>query len=597
MKARRHAAKTDRGMAPGHLFSMGPDEASVAGFAESSVNVLRLTAAAACMAIGALHPLLAENSKNASDSSTLKSRILHNRTAYIPPQCYTRTRDENDRVHNPCFSCHTRPRRPNFVNDADLQLEYDFSLLPQTNRWKNLFKDRREAVAKISDDEVLRYIRTSNYFDGGGRIIPAARLAADPAAWDYDDNGRWEGFVPDARFNFDAEGFDRDPEGHLTGWRAYAYYPFLGTFWPTNGSTDDVLIRLPQAFRTNRKGEEDLGVYKTNLAIIEALLKEKDVAMEPVDEAALGGVDLDKDGRIGTASRIAYDWAPLEKRYMWYVGKALEEQRSGRVHLAAGLYPEGTEFLHTVRYVDVNDAGENLLAPRIKELRYARKRYWLTYADLQNLALKEIKEKHDFPDRLRTVRGNIEAGVSNGQGWMYAAMIEDARGALRPQTYEELSFCVGCHGGVGANRDGIFSFHRKFDHAGAFRNGWYHWSQKSLAGTPERVRTDGKPEYAFYLKTNGAGDEFRANGEIMEKFFGADGEPRADMLQGLRADISTLLFASRRRALDLDKAYWTIVKEQSFIEGRDPTLAPIRSVHEQVPDQATTGTKVPVAGF
>jgi hypothetical protein len=528
---------------------------------------------------------------------SLKERTLQNPAAYIPSQCYTKTRDESGQVHNPCFSCHTRPLRPNFINDADLQLAYDFSLLPQTNRWRNLFKDRRAAIAGVTDAEILEYVRTSNYFDAQGEIIPRARLAAVPPEWDYDGNGRWEGFVPDAHFRFDSQGFDRDPDGRLTGWRAFAYYPFLGTFWPTNGSTDDVLIRLPRAFRTNLQGKPDLTVYKTNLAVVEAMLKEKDVAIDAVDERRLGGVDLDRDGQIGTARKVAYDWVPREQRLMWYVGKALEQQRAGRVHLAAGLYPEGTEFLHTVRYIDLNEAGDNLLAPRMKEVRYARKIHWSSYADLQYMALAEVKEKHDFPDRLRTVRGNLEAGVSNGQGWVYAAMIEDAQGELRPQTYEELAFCVGCHGGIGGNRDGIFSFHRKLDYPGAHQRGWYHGTQKGLEGTPERLRADGKPEYAFYLETNGAGDEFRGNQEVIRRFFDEEGGLKPDMLGRLRGDISTLLFASPARALKLNKAYREIVLEQSFTHGRDATFAPVKNVHEAVPDGEETGVLEPVPGF
>ena len=50
-------------------------------------------------------------------------------------------------------------------------------------------------------------------------------------------------------FDFDDEGFDHAPDGTPTGWRAFAYMPLPSTFWPANGSTDDVLIRLPEAYR------------------------------------------------------------------------------------------------------------------------------------------------------------------------------------------------------------------------------------------------------------------------------------------------------------------------------------------------------------
>jgi hypothetical protein len=403
--------------------------------------------------------------------------------------------------------------------------------------------------------------------------------------------------MPDAYFRFDDEGFDLDPEGHLTGWRAFGYYPFVGTFWPTNGSTDDVFIRLAASFQRNLAGEFDRAVYKTNLAIVESLIRRRDIAIEPVDEAALGGVDLDRDGIIGTAEWVRYDWAPREGHLMWYVGQALEEQRAGRVHLAAGLYPEGTEFLHTVRYIDIDEAGGNQLAARMKEVRHARKRYWMTYAELDSRMAAETKEKHDFPDRVRVFRGNLESGVSNDQGWVYSALIEDAEGQLRPQSYEELAFCVGCHGGMGATTDSSFAFPRRFE-ADGFQRGWHHWSQKGLDGLPEPLRRDGEPEYAFYLAANGAGDEFRQNREVRERFFSADGELKPEMLERLSEDISVLLYASPERAMQLNKAYRVIVREQSFIEGRDAMIETAGfNVHPWVDQNTPTGVEEPLLGY
>lgn len=219
-------------------------------------------------------------------------------------------------MHNPCFVCHTKPRRPNFVDDSGSQLSYQFADDPRKNPWENLFKDRREAVGRISDEDIKEYVSTSNYFDAAGKIKLVAILNEVPSGWDYDGNRRWDGFVPDAWLNFDNEGFDRDPRGNPTGWRAFGYYPLPGTFWPTNGSTDDVLVRLPAPFRTDSDGRPNLTVCKTNLAVVEAMLKERDISIEPVDEKSLGGIDLDKNGKIGIASKIAYDWAPLEDRFM-----------------------------------------------------------------------------------------------------------------------------------------------------------------------------------------------------------------------------------------------------------------------------------------
>jgi hypothetical protein len=44
---------------------------------------------------------------------------------------------------------------------------------------------------------------------------------------------------------------------------------------------------------------------------------------------------------------------------------------------------------------------------------------------------------------------------------------------------------------------------------------WYHWNQKGLKNLPEPPNN----EYSLYLEKNGAGDEFRANVEIIEAFF------------------------------------------------------------------------------
>ncbi len=464
---------------------------------------------------------------------TLQSKALYNEAAYIPPQCYTQTIDSQNRVYNPCFTCHQDSIAPNYNNDADLQHSYAFPEYALTNHWTNLFKDRSQEIAAISDAEILAYIRTDNY-----------KVLIDKLS----NNDQWDGFVPDCYFNFDAEGFDRDTAGNYTGWRAFAYYPFPGTFWPANGSTDDVIIRLSPEFQQNDNGEFDLQIYKLNLAIVEALIKRQD-----------GVVDLDK---------IVYDWAPLQKRYMSYVGKAKQKK------LAAGLFPLGTEFLHSVRYIDIDEQNNIKMAARMKELRYARKASWRNYGQLEDLALDKIKEKDDFPDRLDQIIGNMEHGVSNKQGWILQGFIENAQGDLRPQTYEEHVFCVGCHSNLGATTDSMFAYARKLPGEKA----WYHWNQKGLKKLPEPPNN----EYSLYLEKNGAGDEFRANVEIIEAFFKEDGSLKQDMLNKLHNDISLLLYPSPARALQLNKAYRVIVKEQSFKEGRDATITPPKNVHQQI---------------
>ncbi len=499
------------------------------------------------------------------------SSTLDNPHAYIPPQCYTKTVDAAGEVHNPCQTCHTYSRRPHFINDADLQLSYAFPAPALTNPWTNLFVDRRAEIAATSDEDILDWVRTDNYFDADGTPLLIGKLATPPVGWDVDGDGKWSGFVPDTYFDFDAEGFDRTPDGSLTGWRAFAYQPLPGTFWPTNGSTDDVLIRLPESYRQDTDGRDSLEIYKLNLAITEALIKRADVVIDATDETALD-LDLDRDGSLGTATHIAFAYAPLKGINMHWVGRA-GALGADAAPLAAGLYPLGTEFLHTVRYLDVTENGVALSA-RMKEVRYMQKTQWQTYFDRMDGALAEIKESSDFPDRLASFVGNAEIGIPNGTGWRLQGFIEDAGGDLRPQSFEETVFCMGCHGGIGTNDDDTLAFPRKLDAATAFQAGWYHWSQKGLAGTPDLARADGKTDYANYLETNSAGDEFRANSEVIENWL-SNGSLSAADAAAIASNISGLVMPSPQRALALNTAYRMIVREQSFTKGRDASIAPL----------------------
>jgi len=513
-----------------------------------------------------------------TDSSVVDARLsstaLNNPAAYLVPQCYVKTVDEQGQGHNPCYICHTQNTVPNYLDDSGLQLEITLPDPASKNHWLNLFKDRRQEISRISDEQILNYVNTSNYLDDNGQLILADRIQQNLAQWDVNQNGQWDGYVPDLYFNFDADGFDHTPNGAYSGWRTFAYYPLPGAFMPTNGSMDDVLIRLPERFQQNENGQFDLAVYKTNLAIVEALIKRQDIAIEPVDEQKFR-VDLDKDGRLALANKVTFDWAPKEKRFMSYVGQAGVLFAQGEEPLAAGLYPVGTEFLHSVRYLTVSTEQRVTIAPRMKELRYAQKKWWRTYFDNRVIADNETKERHDFPARTKTIYGTPETGVENLQGWVLQGFIEETDGQLRPQTYEEHAFCLGCHGGLGVTTDTTFAFARKFDDA-SFRRGWYHWEEKDLAGVPDPMRaSDGQPEYATYLFANKAGNAFRNNREVQTAFFMANNEPNTQAMQSLQQDITQLLIPSPARALLLNKAYKVIVNEQSYILGRDPVVTPL----------------------
>ncbi len=523
-------------------------------------------------------------------TTTTSKTILNNEAAYIPSQCYTKKEDEEGKVFNPCASCHTTPIEPNYTDDIDLQTSYDFAEYALTNRWKNLFEDKSAKTSQISNETILSYIRTNNYLDVNGSIVLAKTLQNLPTEWDFDKDSKWGGYTPDCYFNFDNEGFDRTYDGSYTGWRAFSYYPFLGTFWPTNGSTDDVLVRLSEEFRTNAQGTQDMAAYKINLAIVESLIKRKNIAIDAIDENVYG-VDLNQNGTLDIANEIVYNWTPPKydgvKFYdfsMSYVGLAKVELEKNTLHIAPGLYPEKTEFLHSVRYVDFDEQNNTKLSNRLKELRYSKKNYWASYPQLSNAAMAETKEKSDFPDRLREIEGNSEYGLIGGLGWTYQGFIEDKEGRLRPQTYEESLNCIGCHTGISATHDGTFAFERKFD-ANSFQKGWSHWSQKSLKGAKERILADGSYEFSTYLDANGAADEFRENKEAIEKFFDEEKILKSDAIKQLHDDISYLLYPSAQRALALNKAYKVIVEEQSFIYGRDTMLQPSENVYEEIDEE------------
>lgn len=460
-----------------------------------------------------------------------------NLEASVPPQCYTKT----GKASNPCWTCHTPTRGLNAANDWELQREYAFSDFALKNHWSNLFVDRRKAIAKISDAEITAWIRTDNQ----------SALAHSLAR-----RSDYRGWVPDLDLEagFDDRGFAKDG----SGWRALRYKPFPGTFWPTNGSTDDVFIRLPKAFRTDRD------VERANLSILEAaLVADADTtadptsrSIEPIDERRLG-VDLDSDGSL----EIIHALGKLPRHY---VGAA------SQVRVRRGVYPAGTEFLHTVRYVDPD--SPTLLSRRLKELRYMKKVDDLDVWGTTRAWERERNEKEE--GYLPVYPGSPDVGYKNAFGWQLQGFIEDEAGRLRLQTEEEHRFCMGCHSGIGATIDSTFAMPRKVPGAG----GWKHQDLRGIPDVPVRGQTQG--EILTYFTRVDGGDETRSNDEILERFFFGGKLDAALVRQA--PDVATLVTPSRERALLLDKAYRVVVGEQSFIRGRDAVVTPALNVHEKL---------------
>ncbi|NOU50424.1 hypothetical protein HG263_07695 [Pseudoalteromonas sp. JBTF-M23] len=474
----------------------------------------------------------------------LQHNETYNAESVIPPQCYTKT----DGVNNPCYACHQTDKsdvnKPNQMFDGHLQGSYDFSDLGTKNHWKNLFIDRTELVRNISDEQILEWINQDNYSefiakqqnnaDWQGEITPIQNLAYPNKA-------------------FDDLGFAKDG----SGWVAFNYKPFPSTFWPTNGSTGDVMIRLPEAFRTSQ-GVYNQDVYIANLSLVEIALKGLDGVSTPLIDEQHIGLDLNNDGLL---SKISY----LNKQNR-YLGDADDT-------LAYQLYPEGTEFLHTVRYIGVDKEGQIYNAPRMKEVRYMKKHRFKSKAALAASYYREAKEK-SFEQLPQTLYIG-DSGVNNTFGWLINGYIENEQGQLRPQHKQELAFCNGCHKTVGSTYDQTFSFARKV----TGKKGWGYINLKSMQDVPNKGQQQG--EFLTYMQRVGGGDEFRQNQEMLKRWFQKDGHVDKQKVAQAKS-LYELITPSAERALALNKAYLTIVKEQSYIFGRDATLVKAQNVLQHI---------------
>lgn len=485
-----------------------------------------------------------------------QSDELYNAEAVIPPQCYTK----HEGQYNPCMTCHQSypyRSRANTMNDSNLQSVYAFSDLGLNNHWQNLFEDRRPKMAEISDQQVIDYIYTDNY---------------SPLIQQLKDSPDWQGPIPEIKnlhlgaAAFDEQGFAKDG----SQWVAFNYKPLPSTFWPTNGSTDDVMIRLPEKFQQSACENSPVSrdAYLANLSILEMAIKDlAQISIPNIDEKALCQ-DLNQDGQMTVIQTIT--------RPSHYIGGAADETVNPM------LYPLGSEFLHSVRYVGMDKAGTIGLPPRMKELRYMRK---FGYYDPNNLVSKygnEYQEKVEglLPQFIH--RG--DQGTDNSFGWMLLGFIENQQGQLRKQSDEEQLFCMGCHTTIGSTIDQTFAFSRKVTGTA----GWTYIDLIGMADAPNVSGSDSannEGEITHYLRTVGGGNEFRENDEIRQRFFNTDGSLNNLALQGL--DVYALITPSLRRALDLNKAYMTIVADQDFIHGRDANLKPVSNVHKDIDPEST----------
>ncbi|MCE7989584.1 MAG: hypothetical protein DYG89_51195 [Caldilinea sp. CFX5] len=130
---------------------------------------------------------------------------------------------------------------------------------------------------------------------------------------------------------------------------------------------------------------------------------------------------------------------------------------------------------------------------------------------------------------------------------------------------------MGCHSAVGVTVDQTFTLARKVPGA----DGWGH---QDLAGIPDVPQLGhDQPEILTYFERVTGGDEFRANDEILARFFPGGVLARETVLRaapGGDQDIRFLIAPSREGATVLNKAYMALVKEQRFEFGRDAVIKP-----------------------
>jgi hypothetical protein len=510
--------------------------------------------------------------------------LTSNREAPVPPQCYTDISEGigTEGQHNPCYVCHQNeiPGRENTQNDRGLQEAYSFSDVGLTNHWFNLFEDRSARVAAISDAEILDWIDDDNYSELAGRLQAAGWGNDDFPGFDTDDPAIYgEPWLPDlanlqeGAAAFDAHGLALDG----SWWVAFNYKPLPSTFWPTNGSTDDVMIRLAPGFYKTIAGAASLDVYRANLALVEANIKGVDrIEALPINEVAMGE-DVNDDHMLETAVTEVVITTnrknTVEGERNFYLGKAGETE-----YIEPSIYPLGTEFLHTVRYVGVDEQGNIHNARRMKEVRYMRRFQRGRLFDQALLYEEELLEKED--GALPTFLNHGHSGLAKKFGWQITGFMEAYDGRLRWNTYEENSFCMGCHSSIGSTIDKTFSFARKVDGAA----GWGYIDLKGMKDAPNLGEMLG--EIATYLGRVGGGTEFRSNPELEARFYLPDGEVNTVALASAR-DVYDAITPSRERALLVNKAYKVIVEDQDFIFGRDATATPPPRVLPEVDNETS----------
>ncbi|MFN3814387.1 MAG: hypothetical protein ACK4SM_07180, partial [Aquificaceae bacterium] len=462
----------------------------------------------------------------------------------IPLECYTDTGivRYGKAIANPCYVCHTKANTPyvNEVDDFGLTFEYSFpeKILKIGNPWLNAIRpDLTIGYIPIpTDTQIEDWIRQDNWTqayqnrgEGSLKYFPDVPPLYSFSGGDYSVNVDNEGFVGDS------------------GWRVFKWKPFPG-FFPTNGRIDSTLIRLPEPFRKSN-GSFDKAVYKENLAIVECAVKGTRV------------------GEVCKGTEVEDFVMPA-----YYEGDAND------IPVVAYQYPPGTELAHPLYYLDPNNTI-SYKSLRIKEMRYMKK---VAYSSGRS---GEEEENESFYYDMGLV-------FNDSKNWLIVGFIENKDGTLRPQTAEEMKFCIACHGGIGGTVDGTFTYWRKVPGIGGWMEQDYKnikdWNYRDLEGdVGQEIRsllTYVKGEYQLYFSMTNGGDHFRSNKEIRSRI--SKDPNRISFLLSPQDNILNnpslisyldangfikpeLFLPSPERAMGINKQYYRIVKAQAFRFGRD----------------------------
>ncbi len=573
----------------------------------------------------------------------------NNPTAYIPTECYTDTGivKNKEAFANPCYVCHNGGNTP-VDNAGDWLNQLDFGRFPTNeNPWFNatapektiekpidnqgtkwtefnpvskVVKDNKRGIQVVVDN----WIKKNNWEKAYQNQIEIGTGKLGKYKLDMPPLYKWDGTEFVKTDFIDSKGFIYTSETEHsnntnTWWRAYDWKHFPG-FFPTNGRLDSAMIRLPEKFR-KENGIYNKEVYKINLSILECSVKQitRDCEVEPLDKSL-----LDK-------YNIQYEHIPNGIKLLivpnYYIGDASDEkvwQLKGNLpqnQEKVGLYPVGTELAHPVFYINPNWETNPKLAGKVgqlKEFRYMKK---LVMQNVNKSGEEEEENINYFP---------YDKGLmpNDPETWLMGSWIEDENGYLRPQSEEEMVFCMACHGAISGTVDNTFSFWRKLPKLSGWKDTDYSYNQdvydtkywanklKDIEDKPASVFL--KPilnkynpkdygEYQFYfVMTNGI-DHFRSNFEGVCRILGyekfkkeVDGTEKCvsnseeilfeeairrikitendnlltnpnyiGYLNSNNSIKQSLFLPSKERAYGLDGKYLQVVLSQQFVRGRD----------------------------